>query len=161
MFLGFYLIALDTRPDLSDAEPRYDHATYEAIPLGWPSLRQAGDFSEPNPVEAAIPNNGSVVKMLGYMMDGYRFVQDGAPVTMFILMPGAGHFLHPAHRNPDEMVEVWLKSQVLFKSRELVRVEGTFERLPSRHAEGHSLYALRNAAAAPATKAEIRNWSGR
>ena len=33
------------------------------------------------------------------MMDGYRPSRDGEQVSMFILLPEAGQFLHPAHRD--------------------------------------------------------------
>jgi hypothetical protein len=147
MFVGFYLISLDTRPDLSDAEL-----------AGWPALRQPDYFSRR---AYQVPRDGTVVKMLGYMMDGYKFVNDGVPVSMFMLMPSAGHFLHPAHRDPDEMVEVRLRSATVFRSRELVWATGTFERLPTQSREEHSLYALRNASVSPASYKDIANWYGR
>ena len=106
-----------------------------------------------------MPNDGTSVKMLGYMMDGYDFAKDGFPVRMFVLMPEAGHFLHPAHRNPDEMVEVWPKpGTVIFKRRQLVWASGTFQRLSTHSREEHALYALRNASVTPASSSDIANW---
>ena len=159
MFLGFYMISLDTRPDLSDSEPRTDRTTDDAVLTGWPALRQPVYPSGSSHPENPVPKDGTAVIMLGYMMDGYDFVKDGTPVTMFILMPGAGHILHAAHRDPDEMVEVWPgRGTVVFKSRELVWVSGTFERLTLQSREEHALYALRNASVAPGTYLDIANW---
>jgi hypothetical protein len=150
-FLGFFLIALDTRPDLSDGHPRAAGMDEAAIPLGWPSLRVSG-------MPDALPTNGAMVKMLGYMMDGYRFAARGSDVGMFVLMPSAGNFLHPAHREPEEMVEVWLKTgTVFFQERELVWASGKFERTRGP-VEDHALYALRQASVAPASQGDISRW---
>ena len=162
MFLGFFLISLDTRPDLSDCQPRIDRTTNDAILVGWPSLGQPAYFSKSRYPENSLPKNGTVVKMLGYMMDGYKFVGDGVPVTMFVLMPSAGHFLHAAHRNPDEMVEVWPRSgTVVFKHRDLVWASGTLERVPGPSREEHAQYALHHASVTPASYGDIANWFGR
>jgi hypothetical protein len=159
MLLGFYLISLDTRPDLSDALPSTDHATNDAILVGWASLREPDYFSTSRYPE--VPKNGAKAKMLGYMMEGYKYTGDGVPVKMFMLMPSAGHFLHPAHLDPDEMVEVWLKSgTATFKNRQLVWACGGFERLSRPAREEHALYALRNASVAPASYADIKTWFG-
>ena len=45
MLLGFYLISLDTRPDLSDALPGTDRTTNDAVLVGWRSLREPDYFS--------------------------------------------------------------------------------------------------------------------
>ncbi len=161
MLLGFYLISLDTRPDLSDCRPRSDRTTIDADLLGWPSLTQSDYFPKSRNIENSPPQNAAVVKMLGYMMDGYKFARDGAPVKMFVLMPSAGHFLHPAHRDPDEMVEVWPGSgTVIFENRQLVWVSGAFNRLPQHSVEEHALYALRDASVEPASYEDIKNWFG-
>ena len=93
--------------------------------------------------------------MLGYMMDGYRPVPDGAPVAMFVLMPEAGHLFHPAHRIPDEMVEVWLAegASVAYKDRDMVWVEGLL-----RRSEGRAAYAMTNAFVARADERAIAQW---
>src|ERR1035438_8517643 len=125
------------------------------------SVCQSGYLPKSTYAENSIPKNGTVVKMLGYMMDGYKFARNGVPVTMFVLMPSAGHFLHPAHRDPDEMVEVWLRSgTVIFENRQLIWASGAFERLPLHGAEDHALYALRNASVESASYKDIKNWFG-
>jgi hypothetical protein len=159
MLLGFCLISLDTRPDLSDALPGPARTANDAILVGWPSLREPDSFSRSRFPE--VPKNGTVAKMLGYMMDGYKYPADGVPVKMFMLMPSAGHFLHAAHRDPDEMVEVWLKSGTAkFKNRQLVWACGEFERLAQHSTDEHALYALRNASVAPASYGDIKIWFG-
>lgn len=157
MLLGFVLIALDTRPDLSDGHPRAVESRDTAIPVGWPSLRQDDLVTGPHPADG-LPENGSWVKMLGYMMDGYQFARPGTRVSMFILMPAAGHFLHAAHRNPDEMVEVWpMDGSVAFENRQLVWATGRFNRLVTVK-EDHALYAIREAIVVTAGKQEIAGW---
>lgn len=157
MFLGFVLIALDTRLDLSDGRPRSAQSSDAAVPVGWPSLRQDDVISGRDGINA-LPKNGSPVKMLGYMMEGYQFAPSGSRVSMFILMPEAGHFLHPAHRNPDEMVEVWPEAgSIIFKNRDLVWASGRFERLAGAK-EGHALYAMRRAIVASARQQDVARW---
>jgi hypothetical protein len=161
MFLGFILIGLDTRPDLSDGRPREAGGTDSAIPVGWPSLTQDELDSRSRDGGDTRPKNGALVKMLGYMMDGYQFAPDGTPARMFVLMPGAGHFLHPAHRIPDEMVEVWPKAgTVVFKNRELVWAKGRFEELIGA-GEERALYAIREAEVTPASQQDIAGWFAR
>ena len=157
MFAGAFLIMQDMRLDLSDGYPRAS-VDGETVAVGWPSLRiddlasRLRDRSDPR------PTTGAIVKMLGYMMDGYEFAPSGTEVKMFVLMPEAGHFLHPAHRIPDEMVEVWPKAgRVIFNSREMVWVTGRFERLTSAREE-QALYALRGALVTPASKPDITAW---
>ena len=151
MFVGAFLISRDIRPDLSDGQPRAQSPGDMAISVGWPSLRgEQGD----------LPENGAIVKMLGYMMDGYHFARNGSPVNMFVLMPEAGHLLHPAHRIPDEMVEVWSEGAVLFENREMVWVTGRFEHLAGSEEE-HAQYALRGASVAPASPTDLAGWFSR
>jgi hypothetical protein len=77
---------------------------------------------------------------------------------LFILVPSADHFLHPAHRDPDETVEVWLKSgTVTFENRQLIWASGVFERLPLQRAEDHALYTLSNASVKSASYEDIKN----
>lgn len=156
LFLGYFLIAMDTRPDLSDGQPHVSVANPGPVPLGWPSLRvEELRMSER---EEKRPRNGTSVRMLGYMMDGYHYARPGTTVPMFILMPGAGHFLHPAHRIPDEMVEIWPKTgAIIFKNRQLVRVSGKFESLTNA-AVGNAIYALREAVVTPAAYGEVAGW---
>jgi len=141
-----FLIAADMRTDLSDLKPRSTTWDDDARLIGWSQL--GAD---------RLPEGR--VRMLGYMMDGYKYARDGVPVAMFVLMPGAGHFMHPAHRDPDQMVEVWPKpGHVVFKNRELVRASGTFVRVPGPLREEHAQYALYNASVTPASYGDIANW---
>ena len=128
VLLACILVGMDMRSDLSELKP--------VTILGWPDLAH---WSSQSPV-----------KMLGYMMDGYQPAREGAQVSMFILMPEAGHLLHPAHREADGMVEVWLTRPVPFKFRSLVWVSGVLERRPA--------YAMTNAAIEPATETDIARW---
>jgi hypothetical protein len=151
MFVGAFLISRDIKPDLSDGQPRSQSPGDMAIPVGWSSLREE---------QGALPQNGAIVKMPGYMMDGYHFARNGSAVNMFVLMPEAGHLLHPAHRIPDEMVEVWPERAVVFENREMVWVTGRFEHLAGS-AEEHALYALRGASVASASQTDLAGWFSR
>jgi hypothetical protein len=74
-----------------------------------------------------------------------------------MLMPEAGQLLHPAHRIPDEMVEVWLKTRVPFKERSLVWVSGVLT-LTAQHGGEEASYAMRDAAIEPAIESDIKRW---
>ncbi len=158
LILEFVLLTADTRVDLSDLEPKQAlpaQATpgAEMVSIGWPDLRTPeGNGRLPSRVR--MPR----VRMLGYMMDGYQAARDGELVGMFILMPEAGQFLHPAHRVPDEMVEVWLESRAPFQERSLVWVSGVLERMPARRGEQSALFAIRHAAVEPAAESDIARW---
>jgi hypothetical protein len=149
MFAGLLLVVRDTRPDLSDLRSPEHSAGNDPALLGWAGL-------------AHLTRDGAQVKMLGYMMDGYQFVNDGSPAAMFILLPNAGHFLHPAHRDPDEMVEVWPHSgKAVFKDRQLVWVTGRMIRLKRNPRGDQALYALRDAFVVPAAYDDIAKWQPR
>lgn len=137
------LIASDMRSDLSELRPVFKLWADGAELVGWPQLRP----------DAALPRDRA--RMLGYMMDGYRPVPDGAPVAMFVLMPDAGHLLHPAHRIREEMVEIWLTqgASVTYKDRDMVWVEGLL-----RRSEGRSAYAMTDAFVARADQRAIALW---
>ncbi len=77
---------------------------------------------------------------------------------MFVLMPEAGHFLHPAHRIPEEMVEVWLNRPAWFKYRRLVWVSGVLARTSNSPKSDKALFAMYNALIMPAADAEIARW---
>jgi len=137
------LIASDMRSDLSELRPVFKVWADGVELLGWPQLRPGSAPPEYR------------VRMLGYMMDGYRPVADGAPVAMFVLMPEAGHLFHPAHRVPEEMVEVWLTegTSVAYKDRDMVWVEGLLHR-----SEGRSMWAMTDAFVARADERAIAQW---
>jgi hypothetical protein len=88
------------------------------------------------------PREGSVVAMVGYMMDGFQPVPELTRVTSFTLMPEAGTWIHAAHREPDEMVEVTMASdsRVPYTDRKLVSVTGRFRHLRSKLRYGEALY---------------------
>jgi hypothetical protein len=124
------LAAVDARIDLSDWKPGVRGTAI----IGWPDL----------PTRA-----GSQVEMLGYMMD------EDPSSRVFILTPEAGQFLHPAHRIPEEMIEVHLAEPGRFQYRRLVWVSGvlTFTSGPPR--PDRALYALKNAILQPAPETDI------
>lgn len=164
LILAFILVAMDMRTELSDlipAEPLPDHT---ASLIGWQDLE--------------IPNGKTLsleqtrwqpdrrVRMLGYMMDNYGMdglkpLPDGAFVRMFVLMPEAGHFLHPAHRIPDQMVEVWPSRPVVFRFRSLIWSTGNLARKSGSHSrmgEDAALYAMADADVQPAVQSDITLW---
>src|SRR5579862_7564585 len=104
LVLMYLLIAADMRSDLSELKSRKAHFDDGVALVDWRHLAASDDGGRKR--TAQLPSGRA--RMLGYMMDGYQPVRDGTAVKMFILMPEAGHLLHPAHRIPDEMVEVWL-----------------------------------------------------
>jgi hypothetical protein len=147
------LVAEDMRSDLADLKPTQSVVSLGLPVIGWPDL----DPRDGHAAQTRWPPQ-SMIKMLGYMMDGYTPTRDGEPVHMFILMPDAGHFLHPAHRVPEEMVEVWLNRPVWFKYRRLVWVSGMLTRVVQKQDAGKALFSMRDALAVPAADPEIPRW---
>jgi hypothetical protein len=118
MLLAFVLVAIDMRDDLSELKSSGWMDDKGAVPVGWPELE--GRREAAAPLASAHWDGQRRVRMIGYMMDGYRATRDGARVGMFILLPEAGQFLHPAHRIPNQMVEVRPRRPVVFRYRDLV-----------------------------------------
>jgi hypothetical protein len=142
------LIAIDMRTDLSDLKAIRGKSVDGYPAFGWADLANM------------IPGHPTPARMLGYMMDGYHPVSDETPVMMFTLMPDAGHILHPAHRVPDEMVEVWLPLDmpIRYLNRRLVWVSGTLRRKDAAMKEGEALYTISNATVRFAAEHQIRDW---
>ena len=137
-------IVSTTEPDLSDLTPiRRTQGQYEL--LNWFALRH-GRFSAQTSVQA-----------LGYMVESGRSPHTGDLVRDFILLPEAGNILHPAHRNPDEIIAVQLREgeQMQFFPRRLVWVWGTYRTSPGDPAGIQPLYHLDDARATLADKSEI------
>ena len=156
LILAYVLVAADMRNDLSELKPTA--ASGAAALIGWPDLNPGYD----RPAQTRWPS-GTRVRMLGYMMDGYQPVPEGAKAGMFILMPEAGHFLHPAHRIPGEMVEVWPARPLPFQYRRLVWVWGPLRRVAHEAASGSprrdtALFAMRDAEVRAADNADIARW---
>jgi len=148
VFLTGALIAIDMRTDLSNlkAKPGTDADGLPA--MGWSDLENLG------------PGQQRPARMLGYMMDSYRPVPDGTPVETFMLMPDAGHLLHPAHREAEEMVEVWmpLDGPIRYSDRRLVWVSGMLRRKEAKPREGVAAFSMANAEVRLAAERQIREW---
>jgi hypothetical protein len=143
MILAYALVAMDIRSDLSSLKAVVPPA-YQDIPVtGWADLEK---FRGEGPV-----------RMIGYMMDGEEPHPDGAAVRAFVLMPEAGQFLHPAHRIPEEMVQVWMSEPLPFQNRQLVWVTGRLSRTIGGDRE-QAAFALSYAEAEPANDREITLW---
>ena len=147
----------DMRNDLSELEPLPGTISRTPPLIGWRNLDPRDDHPAQTRIRISV---GTPVRMLGYMMDGDKPSPDGTSVTVFTLMPEAGHFLHPARRIPEEMVEVWLKQPALFKLRSLIWVSGALEHSSVLTATDQPLYAIRDASVEPAADADITKWLG-
>jgi hypothetical protein len=135
---------MDIRVDLSELRAAVITVSEEDASLvGWSDLaRRTGE---------------GPARMLGYMMDGDQSSRDGAPVTMFVLMPEAGQFLHAAHRIPEEMVEVRMRDPKPFRYRQLVWAVGRLSRTMGSDRD-HAAWAMINANVEPASEREITRW---
>ncbi len=158
LLLTYLLIAADMRSDLSELEFR--HAAYngDATLVAWKDLKvDERPGHQPHAAEVV----GGHARMLGYMMDGTRPVRDGTAVKMFVLMPEAGQFLHPAHRVPDEMVEVWIAGghTIPYLNRSLVWVEGDLHPVGEKATPGNASYAMKEAFVERASDGDIVRWS--
>jgi hypothetical protein len=159
LFLVYILIAADIRQDLSDIRPRPQAVLGAAPVVGWNALAvQDGD--KPGDVLQRGPRSGDPVAMLGYQMDGSVPVRDHTLVSAFTLMPDAGTWVHPAHREADEMVAVTLRgnSRTPFIFRRLVWVTGRFQHLAAKPRYGEPLYGITAAAVADASEKNLARW---
>jgi len=137
-------IVFTTEPDLSELTP-IRHPQGQSVLLNWFALRQ-GRFSAGAPVQA-----------LGYMVESDRPLHTGDPVRDFVLLPESGNILHPAHRIPDQMIEVRLREgeQIHFSPRSMLWVWGTLRASPEDPNGIQPLYHLDEARAKRADKSEI------
>lgn len=148
VFLTAALIAIDMRSDLSGLKARQAIDADGVRTVGWSDLKSLA------------PGQSLLARMMGYMMDSYKPVPDDTPVETFILMPEAGHLLHPAHREAGEMVEVWmpLDTPIRFTDRRLVWVSGMLRRKQGKPEEGIAAYTMSNAVVRLAAERQIRDW---
>jgi hypothetical protein len=147
MVLALVLVAMDIRIDLSELKSSGQRDEQGAMPLGWPDLEVSANQDGPRRV-----------RMIGYMMDGYQPSRDGAQVSMFILLPEAGQFLHPAHRIPNQMVEIRPRHPIVFRYRDLVWASGVLNRTIGSPGDEKAAYAMSDAEVNRATEREIGKW---
>jgi hypothetical protein len=149
MLLAVGLVAMDMRSDLSELKSTGHVDDEGAAPVGWPDPARQHEGS------------GRVrgrVRMIGYMMDGYRPSREGSTVDMFVLLPEAGQFLPPAHRIPSQMVEVHLSRPVVFHYRDLVWATGMLNRTMGSSGDEKAAYAMIAAEVTPATERDVVKW---
>lgn len=149
--VSIVLITNAARQDLSDLTPAISHAD-QYLMLAWPDLERARHAMS----AGAIPS-GTMIRALGYLMDGERPVRDGERVQGFVLLPDAGNPVHPAHRFGDQMIDVRLEAgnEVRFSGRSLVWVWGRLRMLAGDPSGHKALYILENARSEPANEADI------
>jgi hypothetical protein len=148
MFLTGALIAIDMRRDLSSLKAMPGRSVDGIRAVGWSDLA------------AIAPGEAAQARMIGYMMEGYKPVPDDTPIENFTLMPEAGHLLHPAHRDSEEMVEVWLPLDmpVRYSDRKLVWVSGALRRKQGRIQDGVAAFTMSNAEVRLASERQISDW---
>lgn len=154
MLMGF-LVSLDLRTDLSDLRPRSTATGTPTTLIGWPDSKRENGGAGSAGSAFRVQRRG---RMLGYMMDGYHPSRDGSKVGMFILMPEAGQFLHPAHLVPDQMVEVWLVKPAVFQYRSLVWVSGIPDSKTGRLQTDEAMYLMTEATVQSADQRDIIHW---
>jgi hypothetical protein len=145
MLLAVGLVAMDMRSDLSELKSAGQADEKGAVPVGWPDLERRHE-------------DAGRVRMIGYMMDGYQPSPNGATVDMFVLLPEAGQFLHPAHRVPNQMVEVHPSHPVVFHYRDLVWATGILNRTIGSLGDEKAAYAMVAAEVIPASERDIGKW---
>jgi len=144
-----------TEPDISDLTPIYRKIGEDLI-LNWPDLERRPHALR----EASSVFVGARLQALGYMMENDRPIRAGQPVQDFILLPGAGNVLHPAHRFGDQMIAVHLApgGPVPFTPRRLIWVRGTFRASSGDPTGSRPLYDLEQAQVVLASKTKIRRY---
>jgi hypothetical protein len=144
VMLAYILVSADLRSDLSELKASVPIGSGGSELVGWADLeKRRGDGQ---------------ARMIGYMMDAYEPSRDGSQVRMFILMPEAGQWLHPAHRIPREMVEIRTARPVPFKYRELVWVTGRLNRAFGAGSGERAAWTLSEALVEAASDREITHW---
>jgi hypothetical protein len=146
--LAGLLVTMDLRSDLSDLTAAKQSIGEEPALVGWADLASLGSLATVH---------GGPVKMIGYMMDGEQPSKDRSPVSLFVLMPEAGQFLHPSRPEPDQMVEVRTKTPVAFHFQQLVWATGTLSRTTGRDRD-RPAWAISDAEVQPAQDREIMAW---
>ena len=106
LFLAYILVAVDIQSDLSELKPAKQADEKGFVPVGWPKLEGWGAQGR--------------VRMIGYMMDGYKPSADGASVRMFVLLPEAGQFLHSRIGFQTRWWRSGRASLITFRDRQLV-----------------------------------------
>jgi len=149
MILAVALVGLDMRADLSELKPAELNPASEADKgvslVGWPDLK-------------GLRESPARVRMLGYMLDDLRRPHEGNRADIFILLPEAGQFLHPAHRIPDQSVVVWPTYPVVFRYRQLVWVTGVLSRALRSPGDDLPAWAMTFADMSPADERDIGRW---
>jgi hypothetical protein len=145
VLLAVALVGMDMRSDLSELKSAAEVDDKGAVPVGWPDL------------ERKYEDTGRV-RMIGYMMDGYQPSRDGVTVDMFVLLPEAGQLLHPAHRIPNQMVEVHPSHPVVFHYRDLIWATGILNRTIGSSRNEKAAYAMVAAEVTPASERDIGKW---
>ena len=94
------------------------------------------------------------------MIDGQRPLPDGTSVSNVVLVPDAGTLLHPAHRIPEEMIDIRLRAGgvIQFKSRQLVWAEGMLNSCYVSDRGAEPLYCLTDAAVLGAESSDINRF---
>jgi hypothetical protein len=149
-----FLISRPSGPDLFDLTPA-EACSEGYVILAWPELERARHAMHTGAI-----SSGTMIRALGYMMEGDRQVRDGELIQGFVLLPDPGSAAHPAHRFGDQMINVRLEtgSAVRFSEQSLVWVWGTLQMLPGNPTGHTPLYVLEHARAAPANKTDIQKY---
>jgi hypothetical protein len=151
-----WAIAATTKPDLSDLVP-IQQSPGPYFVLGWPALLHDNARSVQTPFVA---HNGAQVRVLGYMVETNGAVSEGQSVRDFVLLPEAGHLLHPAHRFGDQMIAVQLRhsAEVPFSELALVWAWGTFRVQPGDPGGSTPLYGITQAGVQRANESDIAKY---
>lgn len=145
LILAYVLAALDMRTDLSDLKALPTATDGGTALVGWADL------------ESTPWRLSERERMIGYMMDGADQIKEGVFTSTFVLMSEAGHFLHPPHREPDEMVNVRLRRAAPFIYRQLIWVTGMLTRNSDKGVES-ARYTMWDASLFKATQPDITRW---
>jgi len=150
---SLWAITATTQPDLSELSPLTVQTPEYAV-LAWSSLLRG--HSKTLEARSAI-FSGASIQVLGYMMEGAQSIRAGQPTKTFVLLPDAGNIMHAAHRFGDQTIAVHLRDRdtIKFAPKALVWVWGTLQSLPGDATGSEPLYALGNARAELAPKADI------
>jgi hypothetical protein len=146
------LVVATSKPDLTDLVAIAESPDKAWKLVDWPRLRAT------KPIE--VTGEGANVQIMGYVLDGVTHAHDGEPVREFLLSAEAGHALHPAHRDPENTVDVVLDAvhPFRFRFRELVWVTGRLHPAGARLGDAVSRYIVEDATVTAARPEEIKRY---
>jgi hypothetical protein len=151
VLMGTLVVSLSSRPDLYYLIP--GPVGGDAIPVDWQTLDDL--VSAPGGPTAARPDLfGPEVQVAGYIvaLEGSRNANGAVP--SFLLVPDAGNWLHPPHRDPGDVIHVTRNDGRMTPpvEKKAILVRGVLSVDPMDLKPGKAVYHLKATSVQPYSK---------